>query len=483
MLRRPLSNPGSVSFFVAALLIVAWGLLAPPDARAQQTEAEAPPNIIVVFIDDMGYGDLGVYGNPHAQTPNIDRLAAEGTRFTQFYTNAPICSPSRVAITTGMYPARWRIHSFLNSRERNAAREMDDYLDPAAPTLARTLQAAGYATAHFGKWHMGGGRDVGDAPLPTEYGFDESLVTFEGLGDRYLWMMTMARQSAELGRGRIEWTEKHEMTRIYVDHAIDFMRRHREGPFYLNVWPNDVHDPFVPSPRPGLMEKYVDIARHEQEQQFFAVLDEMDRQLGRLFAAIDSLGLGEETLVILTSDNGPTDWPRYYEAGVLPPGSSGPFRGRKWSLYEGGIRMPFIARWPGHTPAGRVDSLSVFAAFDLFPSLARLAGASLPDEHELDGTDVRPVLSGEPASHEGPLFWFYPYDLKPGDSTSVTPPLAVRDGRWKLLVQKDGTEPQLYDLQTDVDESDNLANEHPDVVARLTEQVLQWHATLPKPLP
>ncbi len=145
------------------------------------------PNIIFIFIDDMGYADPSCFGNPSMKTPNIDRLAAEGLRVTQFYTNSPICSPSRVAVMTGQYPIRWRIHSYLESRANNRARQMADWLDPSAPTTARILKQAGYATAHFGKWHVGGGRDVGDAPLPREYGVDKSLVACEGLDDRILF--------------------------------------------------------------------------------------------------------------------------------------------------------------------------------------------------------------------------------------------------------------------------------------------------------
>ena len=185
--------------FTLLLLVAAHGCSQgePPPTR---------PNIVFIFIDDMGYGDLSVTGNKDVQTANIDRLAAEGLLLEQFYVNSPICSPSRVAITTGQYPARHLINSYLNNRERNRERGMADFLDPKAPAVARAFQQAGYATAHFGKWHMGGGRDVGDAPLPQAYGFDESLTSFEGLGDRILPPGGLAEQSAKLGRGKITHT-------------------------------------------------------------------------------------------------------------------------------------------------------------------------------------------------------------------------------------------------------------------------------------
>jgi arylsulfatase A-like enzyme len=439
---------------------------------------DRPPNIILVFIDDMGFGDLGVTGNTRVATPNIDELAREGTLFTQFYVNSPICSPSRVAITTGMYPSRWGIHSYLEARARNSARGMADWLDPRAPTLARTLQEAGYATAHFGKWHMGGGRDVGDAPLIMEYGFGESLTSFEGLGDRYLWRDRLNEQSAELGRGEIRWTEKHQMMRHYVDRAIDFVGRHQSTPFYLNLWPNDVHDEHWPDP--ALAEKYAGIARNEYEQAFFAVLDEMDRQLGRLLTEIDRLGLSEETIVVLTGDNGPTDWPRYYRAGAEPPGSTAGLRGRKWSLYEGGIREPLIVRWPGHVPAGRVDEETVLAAMDLVPSLARLAGAPVPQHLPLDGEDLSRAILGEPAQRTEAIYWYYPNDIAPGNSDFVTPRLAIREGRWKLLAEEDGSGAELYDLQVDPRENVDLATRQPQLTDQLTNQLLNWWRTLPR---
>jgi arylsulfatase A-like enzyme len=318
---------------------------------------------------------------------------------------------------------------------------------------------------------MGGGRDVGDAPLPQAYGFDESLTSFEGLGERYLWPDRLNQESAALGRGPIHWTQKREMTRHYVDRAVDFMGRHRDQPFFLSLWPNDVHDEF--EPHAGAAAAYRAAARSDEEAKFFAVLAEMDRQLGRLLAAVDSLGLANRTMVVFASDNGPTDWPRYYQAGIQPPGSAGPFRGRKWSLYEGGIRMPLIVRWPGHTPAGRVDSTSVFSSVDLVPSLARVAGAA--PAPGLDGTDVSAALRGRTTSHAGPLYWYYPNDIEPGGQGFATPPLAVRDGRWKLLAREDGRGAQLYDLATDPGETHDLAATRPAEAAALGARLATWY--------
>ena len=460
------------SAILASAIVAATTLAAP--------SRDDRPNVVFIFVDDLGYGDLSCTGNVDIQTEAIDRLAAEGIRFTNFYVNSPICSPSRVAVTTGQYPSRHLIHSFLNNRERNRERGMRDWLDPSAHCVARAFQEAGYATGHFGKWHMGGGRDVGDAPPPRAYGFDESLVSFEGLGDRVLPPGDLSDQSEALGRGRIEHAPKHELTSIYVDHAIDFIERHRDGPCYVHLWLNDVHDPFQPSAEQ--LEATGGVGENVEEGRFFAVLDAMDRQIGRLTEAIDAMGLGPRTLIVLTGDNGPTAWPRYYEAGIDPPGSTAGLRGRKWSLFEGGIREPLIARWPGTIPEGVVDTQTVLAAIDLFPTFRALAGIDPPANADFDGLDRSEALLGTPILDRPPLFWEYgrdPTDLRPGLEIDQSPHLAVRDGLWKLLVNADGSDRQMYDLKADRDESDDLAVEHPEQADRLEGLVRSWWEALP----
>jgi arylsulfatase A-like enzyme len=451
-----------------------------PSLKHSQRAVKKHPNIIFIFIDDMGYADLSCCGNKDLKTPNIDRLAQEGLRFTQFYVNSPICSPSRVAVTTGIYPARWRINSYLSSREANQKRDMADFLDPNAPTLARTLKQAGYATAHFGKWHMGGGRDVGDAPRPQAYGFDESLVSFEGLGDRVLPPGGLSRRSEKLGQGDIQHAPKHQLTEIYVDRTIDFIRRNNDRPFYINLWPNDVHDSH--RPRPELLEKYKRFAKNPYQQKFYAVLDELDRQIGRLTKELERLGLDHKTLILFTSDNGPTDWPKYYKEGFSPPGSVGPLRGRKWCLYEGGIRVPFIARWKGTIPPGKVNEKSLLCGVDLFPSLCGLAEVAVPKGVTFDGRDMSDALLGRDTRRTSPVFWEYrrkPFYHKPGNPDFVSPNLAVRDGKWKLLINDDRSDAQLYDIHKDIAEAANLANKRPEITKRLADLVLKWRKSLP----
>jgi arylsulfatase A-like enzyme len=247
------------------------------------------PNVVQILIDDMGYADLGCYGGEIA-TPNIDRLAAQGMRFTKAYDASPVCSPSRAGIMTGQFPSRNYIYSYLDTRQRQRELHERDWLDPNAPSIARAFQQAGYATGHFGKWHMGGGRDVGDAPLPAEYGFDELYTSFEGLGDRVLPPGKLSELNEKLGRGRISHAPQSELTGIYVDRTIDFIKASLAShkPFYVHLWPNEVHDPF--EPKPELMKKYERFAANKYVQQYYAMLDNLDTQAGRLVDAIERAG-------------------------------------------------------------------------------------------------------------------------------------------------------------------------------------------------
>lgn len=437
------------------------------------SSAEAKkPNVVMFFIDDMGYADPSCFGNPSMKTPNIDRLADEGIKLTNFYVNSPICSASRVALTTGQYQQRYRIHSFFATRRSNRERNMPDWLDPKATSLAKLLKKEGYNTAHFGKWHMGGGRDVGDAPLPQAYGFDESLVSFEGLGNRILWQKTgNQKDSWNHGRGEILDLPKHKTTETYVDKALDFMERHKDEPFYLRVFPNDVHDAHLPSE--AQLSKWKDKSDNPPDIPFFAVLDEMDRQIGRVLNKLDDLQLAEDTIVIFTSDNGPTDWPRYYKQQTTPPGFTGPFFGRKWSLFEGGIRMPFIARWPGKIPAGATNEDTIMAAIDLLPSIASMVGAK-PSTG--DGHDMSPALLGKTIKRPAPIFWEYGVhgSIKPGNKKHISPQLAMRHGNWKLLCNPDGSQTMLFNLKRDIGEQKNLATNQKKRVSNMKEQLLNW---------
>ena len=443
-------------------LLIGLGNWSDP-AGAQNRSAVRPPNIVLIVADDMGSGDLSCYGGKRAKTPNLDRLASAGTRFTQYYTGAPICSPSRVALLTGQYPGRWRITSFLQTRDGNRACQQVDFLDPGAPTLPRTLRAGGYATAHFGKWHAGGGRDVTDAPKFAAYGIDEHAGTHESPEPH----PDLTKGSWLFSSG--DKIKRWERSAFFVEKALDFLRRSqaRHQPSYVNVWLDDPHTPWVPSPK---------ASTGETSENLRDVLVELDQQVGRLVDGIHRLGLGDDTLILFTSDNGP-----------LPPlgdTRTAGLRGSKLSLYEGGIRVPLIAVWPGHVPAGRVDTQSVVAAVDLAPTLAALAGVKVADGVATDGENRAEVLvPGHPVDRSKPLFWEYGRNETafryPENPANRSPQLAIRDGRWKCLANADGSAIELYDLAANPTETTDLAARHPAIARSLADKLLRWRQSLP----
>jgi arylsulfatase A-like enzyme len=441
------------------------------------TQAERP-NIILVFIDDMGWGDFSCFGNEHAQTPHIDRLAKEGLRFDQFYVNSPICSPSRVSISTGQYPQRWKITSYLSNRDHNNKRGMAQWLDPDSPMLARSLNKAGYATGHFGKWHMGGQRNVADAPLISAYGFDQSLTNFEGMGPKLLPLTLKPGQDSNkpgriwgdatrLGKGA-RWMQRSKITEGFVDAAIPFVQKAQEAkkPFYINLWPDDVHTPFWPP---------VDQWRDGSKRQLFlSVLEEMDRQLGKLFDHIhNDPALSKNTIILACSDNGP-------EKGA---GVAGPFRGYKTHLFEGGIRSSLVAWAPKLMPdkaKGTINQKTVFSAIDLVPTLLKITGTKAPKNVKFDGESLPDVLLGKSdASRKQDLFFRRPPDRDSFYGVKDLPDLAIRSGKWKLLCEYDGSDALLYDLTQDRGEKNNLTKKHPKIVKELSQKVIAWHKSMP----
>ena len=422
------------------------------------------PNIVFVLTDDMGYSDPSCYGGKIAPTPNIDQLAREGARFTHFYDNAPICSPSRAAFVTGMFPARWNFTTYLDKRAMNSDCEQADFLPTNAPAIARVLKAAGYDTAHFGKWHLGGGRDVTNAPPFSAYGYDEHSGTYESpepdpniTATNWIWSPQ-------------DSVKRWDRTRYFVDHALDFLRRHQGHPCYVEIWPDDVHTPWVPN-----VEREMQAPESRERRDLVKVLAEYDVQMGRLFNGLKLLGLDTNTLLIFTSDNGPL--PAFNHA------RTGGLRGSKLSLYEGGIRVPFIVRWPGHTTPGRVDEQTVLDAVDLFPTLCAVAGATMPAGFTFDGDDMTSALDNRPFAPAKSIYWEYGRKSKffnyPGPVYDRSPHLAVRDGQWKLLVNANGSDVQLYDLGADEQETNNVAGQNVETTKRMTDAALKWKRSLP----
>ncbi|MEM1331801.1 MAG: sulfatase-like hydrolase/transferase, partial [Planctomycetota bacterium] len=441
-------------------------------ANSSGNKDRPPPNVIFVLADDLGWGDLGCYGHDvtspdlvdsspnRVMTPNLDRMAAEGKLFTRYYVNAPMCSPARAGLMTGVHPSRQGIHFWQNEAgsRHNQHFGLADYVDPSLPNLANTLRGAGYATAHFGKWHIGFGEG---APAVADYGFDEVKVLTQGNGPSY-------GIRANHPRG----------TEYLIDDTIDFISRHRDRPFFANVWLRDVHAALDPSPES--LARYRHLMSEGKfvtaMQVYFAAITEMDLQIGRLLDAVDQLGLGEDTIVMFSSDNGPED---IYipHAGHHAVGLPGPFRGRKRSLYDGGVRVPFILRWKGHTPIGQVDDQTVLCGTDLLPTLARLAGAQMPGG--LDGEDMSDAFVGTGRRRETDLFWEWRYEGV-GQQLNRSPGLAVLSGEWKLLFAPDRQVFELYHLRERDDcELHSQHEVYPDVVEALAESALAWRETLP----
>lgn len=425
------------------------------------------PNIVFLLCDDMGWGDLPSYGHTSTRAhggwiergelkmPHLDRMAREGTRFTQFYVASAVCSPSRAGIMTGRFPARLGIHDYFATEKLNAQRGMVNWLDPAAPALARLLQSGGYATAHFGKWHLGSGPG---APKPEQYG--------------------IGRYDACLGgpEGRVRSSER------IAGEIISFIEANRERPFFVNGWFYDPHSPLHPTE--DMMEPYRELATgwgHQKGamQVYYGVLTYLDRQVGRILAKLDELGLSGNTVVIFSSDNGPESPLIPFTSHYGAAASAGPFRGQKRSLYEGGIRTPFLVRWKGTTPAGRVDNDTVIGGVDLLPSLCRLAGVATPLDASLDGEDMSEAIAGRARPRTKPLLWENRFPVY-GHVLGRSPMLAIREGRWKLLLNPDGSRKELYEIPKDPSEMDNRAAREPAVVRRLEKTALAWQAALPK---
>jgi arylsulfatase A-like enzyme len=427
------------------------------------------PNVVLVLADDLGPGDLACYGGS-TPTPHLDRMAKEGVRFTRYYAASPICSPSRCGLITGQFPGRWRITSYLQTRAGNKACGQADFLDLKAPSLPRALQAAGYKTVHIGKWHLGGGRDVVDPPKFAAYGYDVGLGTWESPEPH---PDLTARDWIWSAADRVK---RWDRTGWMVDRTLDFLKAHPDKPCFVNLWLDDPHTPWVPSAddqQPGKGGRAT--GKGDTPERLAKVVTELDRQVGRLLDGVRARKAGRPTVVLFLSDNGPLPtFDRKRTAGL---------RGSKLSLYEGGIRLPFIAWGPSVVPAGVTNDTTVLAGVDLFPTLCQVCGAELPKGYEPDGEDLSPALLGKAPTRTRPLFWEYGRNSKafayPTVKADRSPNVAVRDGKWKLLVNADGTGAELYDLAGDPKEAKEVRVENAEVARHLRELAVGWRKSLP----
>ena len=442
--------PPRLGSTLSAGIAVALAAALPLAVRAEVP----PPNVVIILCDDLGYGDLGSYGATDITTPHLDRLAADGLRFTDFYVPAPVCTPSRAGLLTGRHPVRVGLPRVLHPHEAAG-------LAAAETTLAEVLQTAGYATGCFGKWHLGHRAES----LPPAHGFDESLVipyshdmyrgapwakpAWTAAWPDHIPLLREAKEVAQL-RGP---DALGGLTERFTAAACDFIARHAGRPFFLYVPQPLPHQEIFPPPRwrgTAARGPYGD------------AVAELDAAVGRIMAAIIKHDLDRKTLVIVASDNGPAS---VYQKDLGAGGSAAPLAGRKGTCLEGGVRVPCLMRWPGKIPAGTTCS-AIATVMDVLPTCAGFAGAALP-ETVLDGRDIAPLL-GQPAAAASPHAAI-PYYR----DTSLQ---AVRAGRWKLWLEhreraKDGTEKlhpcRLYDLTADAGETSDVAADHPSIVTEL----------------
>lgn len=430
----------------ALLLTIAAFLFAASHAVTTAADTSSrPPNIIFILADDLGYGDLACYGAKDIRTPQLDRMAAEGTRLTDYSVAAALCTPSRAALMTGRYPGRSGLATGVLRPDATNG------LPPEEVTLAEVLKSRGYVTACIGKWHLG----FVKGSRPMDQGFDSYYGVLHNL-DKHETVVFEKEGGMPVLRGDV--VEKRpavpsEMTRLYTTEALKFIEANKEKPFFLYLGHAMPHLPFEPSAR---------FAGQSLRGAYGDTVQELDWSTGEILEKVRSPGLTENTLVIFTSDNGPER---------KTPGTAAPLQGTKHTVYEGGLRVPFIVWWPGHVPAGRVDS-AMTTGLDLLPSFAKLSGATLPSNLVLDGRDVSAEWLGKgtpaataPSSEPRTLYSLYGLNKRRLES--------FREGNWKLHLSDP---PALYDLAGDPGETTNVATQHQDVVQRLKDKAEQVRA-------
>lgn len=450
--------------------IILLSLLMLVFVHCQETEPQhdsnlSQTNILFIFADDWGWGDLSGHGHPYVRTPNIDRLMKEGTDFHRFTVASGVCSPSRTAVMTGHFPARYNIDGHFAWVHQNARRNMPDWLDYEITLLPRLLQQNGYATAHFGKWHLSNDM-IPDSPTPDKYGYDV-YGAFNCAGEQMPFYED-------------------------ADNTIAFIKSAQENntPFFINLWLHEPHTPHHVLPK--YQWRFRDL--EESDNIYASVLSHADDRIGEILDALDRLRLTDNTLVIFTSDNGPAraadtaQLKSYHDTatgvGYNIAGSKGVTGGRKGykaALFEGGIGVPFIARWPGKIKAGSIDTVSLMSAVDLLPTFCEVAGVPLPQTYQADGISQVSTLTGNPyPSRTKPLFWkmngAWPVnEQRPDHWVSY----AIVDQNWKLVANSDLNYVELYDIAHDVYEKHDLKADHPGKVTNLLTQIRAWQDELP----
>ena len=419
--------------------------------------ATQKPNIIYIMIDDLGYGDLGCYGSKVNRTPNIDRLAKKGIRFTDYHSNGPMCTPTRAALMTGMYQHRFgkKFEGAISGKKH-----YDEGLPLEAITIAEVLKKAGYVTGMYGKWHLG----YKPPFLPADQGFDEFIGLGSGDGDHH----THIDRS-----GRVDWWRNNELkmengysTDLITDHSINFIKTHQKKPFFLYVSHLSIHFPWQGPDDPHHRVEGKDYAndkwgiipdKNNVSPHVKTMIESIDIGVGKIMNTLKNQNLENNTLVIFTSDNGGYT---HYANSHFNISSNGPLRGQKKEVYEGGHRVPFIAYWPGKIKKGS-QSDEIVMTIDMFPTFAELAQATIPKNHQLDGISILSHLFNNKSLPERAVCW------------KIDNERAIRKGKWKLCLIKKNP-PELYNLFKDIGETKNMAAENPELVKRLFAEYAEW---------
>ncbi|MEQ9411599.1 MAG: sulfatase-like hydrolase/transferase [Fuerstiella sp.] len=465
-----------------SLCLVAF-LMSPLNAADQR------PNVVIILCDDLGFGDLGIHGHPHIRTPNLDRLAAEGLRFTNFYSTAPVCSPSRVGLLTGRSPNRAGVYDWIpEARDPKPDAREQVHMKKDELTIAHVMKQAGYATCMAGKWHCNAAFNSPDQPQPGDAGFDHWLATQNNAAPSHENPVNYVRNGKPVGR------IKGFSCQIAADEAITWVRDHQQQnsdqPFFVYLPFHEPHEP-VASP-PELVEQYAGVTWHPDQAQYYANVHNVDLAVGKVVAALDKLGVRDNTLIVFTADNGPETLNRYRSAN-RSWGITAHLRGMKLHTHDGGFHVAGIFNWPaGIKPGQVVDSPA--SALDLLPTAASLAKAELPENRPLDGISLTPLFeTGNMPARPKPLVWAYYNGINEAR-------VAMRHGPWKVLARLNNgefpkrqnltpemlaeakaatlTDFEIYNVQTDPGETQNLAGRSLPEQDSLTEAIRDGYQQL-----
>lgn len=416
-------------------------------------DAADRPNLIVFLADDLGYGDLGCFGHPVIKTPHLDAFAKEGVRLTQCYSASAVCSPSRSAILTGRTPYRNGVYTWISEGA-------EVHLRRSEVTLPSLLREAGYTTCHSGKWHLNGLFNDPAQPQPGDHGYDWWFATQNNAAPSHENPVNFVRNGEPVG------AMAGYSAPLVVEEAIAWLGKERDPgkPFYLAVWTHEPHYPIKSDP--AFKALYPDLS-DELQAEHHANVTQLDHAFGNLMKVLDEEGLREDTLVFFTSDNGPEG------DGVKSPGrgSQGDLRGRKRDIHEGGIRVPGLARWPGKIPAGSLCDVPVIGS-DLFPTLVKLGGATLPENRVIDGVDVFGLLTGGTTRVERPQPLFWRLQMAPNAQ------YAMRVDEWKILADAKFAEFELYNLKSDPREVEDLKEREPERFLEMKTLLMRHNATI-----